>query len=69
MTGRNFNGAGRVRQHNAYIWRFVGGAPLQNARATLQDVPAKTPTSHLLSRNFGREALPSGVHDHVHRLG
>src|SRR5262249_50822425 len=27
---------------DAYIWRFVGGAPIQNARRALGDLPART---------------------------
>ncbi|MEP7208145.1 MAG: DNA-3-methyladenine glycosylase I [Casimicrobiaceae bacterium] len=39
-------------RYDTYIWRFVDGVPLQNARATRQDVPATTPTSDLLSRDL-----------------
>jgi len=35
-----------------YIWRFVGGRPIQNARATLADIPAKTPESEALSKDL-----------------
>jgi DNA-3-methyladenine glycosylase I len=35
-----------------YLWRFVGGKPLQNHRKTFQDVPARTPESDALSRGL-----------------
>ena len=37
-----------------YVWDFVGGAPKQNAWASLRDVPAKTPESDALSRDLKR---------------
>jgi DNA-3-methyladenine glycosylase I len=36
----------------AYIWRFVGGRPIQNARRSLKDVPARTPESDAMSRDL-----------------
>ncbi len=35
-----------------YIWRFVGGRPLQNRRKTLKDIPATTTESDALSRDL-----------------
>ena len=37
---------------DAYVWRFVGGAPLVSARKTLADVPAKTTESDALSKDL-----------------
>lgn len=37
---------------DAYIWRFVGGRPLQNRRRTLKDIPATTKESDALSRDL-----------------
>jgi DNA-3-methyladenine glycosylase I len=37
---------------DAYLWRFVGGAPLVNARQGLGDVPARTPESDALSKDL-----------------
>lgn len=37
---------------DAYVWQFVGGAPLQNARRSLRDVPAQTPESDAMSRDL-----------------
>ena len=38
----------------AFIWRFVGGRPLQFQRRTLRDVPASTPESDAMSRDLKR---------------
>ncbi len=43
------------REHgsfDAYLWRFVGGAPRVNRRRSLRDVPASTPESDTLSRDL-----------------
>jgi len=37
---------------DAYIWRFVQGAPRQNARKTLKDIPATTPESDAMSKDL-----------------
>ena len=37
---------------DAYIWRFVGGRPKQNAWNTHKRVPAKTPESDALSKDL-----------------
>jgi DNA-3-methyladenine glycosylase I len=37
---------------DAYVWRFVGGRPLQNARRSVRQVPAVTDHSHALSRDL-----------------
>ena len=37
---------------DAYVWRFVGGAPLVNRRRSLEDIPARTPESDALSRDL-----------------
>lgn len=37
---------------DAYVWRFVGGAPLLNGRTSLKDIPAKTAESDALSRDL-----------------
>ena len=34
---------------DAYLWRFVGGRPLQNARRSMRQVPAETDHSRALS--------------------
>jgi DNA-3-methyladenine glycosylase I len=42
---------------DAYVWRFVGGAPLVNRRASLADVPARTAESDALSRDLQRRGF------------
>ncbi|MFW5786511.1 MAG: DNA-3-methyladenine glycosylase I [bacterium] len=37
---------------DAYIWRFVDGAPVVNARRSLEEVPATTPRSDALSKDL-----------------
>jgi len=37
---------------DAYLWRFVDGAPLQNAWGSLKQVPARTPASDALSKDL-----------------
>ena len=37
---------------NAYLWRFVGGKPIQNARKSLKNVPARTPESDAMSKDL-----------------
>ena len=33
-----------------FLWRFVGGAPIQNTRQALSEIPAKTPQSDAMSK-------------------
>jgi DNA-3-methyladenine glycosylase I len=37
---------------DSYIWRFVGGSPMQNRRADLADIPARTAESDAMSRDL-----------------
>lgn len=37
---------------DSYIWRFVSGRPLVNARKTLAEVPARTPESDVMSKDL-----------------
>ncbi len=37
---------------DAYLWRFVDGAPLQNKRTSLTQVPVSTPVSDALSKDL-----------------
>ena len=37
---------------DAYLWRFVNGAPIQNAWQTLCDVPAVTPEAKTISKDL-----------------
>lgn len=40
-----------------YLWQFVGGAPIQNARRSLEDLPAKTPESDAMSKDLVRRGF------------
>jgi DNA-3-methyladenine glycosylase I len=42
---------------NAYIWRFVGGQPIRNARQTLKEIPARTPESEAMSKDLLRRGF------------
>ena len=42
---------------DAYIWRFVGGRPRQNARKTVKSVPAKTAESDTLSKDLQKRGF------------
>ena len=35
-----------------YVWRFVGGKPIQNRRKQMRDIPATTPESDTLSKDL-----------------
>jgi DNA-3-methyladenine glycosylase I len=37
---------------DAYIWRFVDGRPIINARRGMKDVPARTPESDAMSKDL-----------------
>lgn len=37
-----------------FLWRFVDGAPIQNAWAAMAEVPASTPRSDAMSKALGR---------------
>ena len=51
----------RVREElgsfDAYIWRFVGGAPKKNAFRSMRDVPAKTAESDAMSKDLGKRGF------------
>lgn len=51
----------RVREEfdtfDAFIWRFVGGEPIQSQWATMQEVPAKTPESEAMSKELRRRGF------------
>jgi DNA-3-methyladenine glycosylase I len=42
---------------DAYLWSFVGGAPMQNRWRTLADVPARTAESDAMSRDLLRRGF------------
>jgi DNA-3-methyladenine glycosylase I len=58
---------------DAYVWRFVGGAPVQNRRRRLSDVPATTPQSDALSRDLRQRGFKFAgstiVYSHMQATG
>jgi DNA-3-methyladenine glycosylase I len=42
---------------DAYVWRFVGGAPIVNRRRTSRQIPASTKESEALSRDLRRRGF------------
>ena len=42
---------------DAYVWRFVGGAPKRNAWRRLREIPARTPESDALSRDLKKRGF------------
>ena len=40
-----------------YVWGFVGGKPMRNARRSLRDIPATTPESDALSRDLKKHGF------------
>ncbi len=42
---------------NEYVWKFVGGRPIQNRWRSARDVPAQTAESIALSKDLGRRGF------------
>ena len=42
---------------DAYVWRFVGGQPIQNRRKSFRDVPAKTAEAIAVSKDLLRRGF------------
>jgi DNA-3-methyladenine glycosylase I len=42
---------------DAWVWSFVGGAPIVNRRRRMSDVPARSPESDALSRELARRGF------------
>jgi len=40
-----------------YIWRFVGGAPIQNRRVDLKEIPARTEISDAISKDLKKRGF------------
>jgi len=40
-----------------FLWRFVGGVPIQNRRRTIRDIPASTPESDAMSKELKRRGF------------
>ena len=48
---------GRGGGFRDFLWDFVGGKPIQNAFATMAEVPAQTPVSQAMSKALKREGF------------
>jgi DNA-3-methyladenine glycosylase I len=48
---------GEFGSFDRYIWRFVGGKPIQNRRARLKDIPAQTEESDALSKDLKKRGF------------
>ena len=48
---------GEFGSFDAYIWGYVGGAPVRNAWQSLADIPAKTPQSEAMSKELRRRGF------------
>ena len=42
---------------DAYLWQFVGGKPIRNARKSMREVPAKTPEAEAMSKDLLRRGF------------
>ena len=42
---------------DAYIWQFVGGAPIVNQRRSLSEIPAQTPEAVAMSQDLKRRGF------------
>jgi DNA-3-methyladenine glycosylase I len=42
---------------DAYVWRFVGGKPIQGKRKSMRDVPVSTPESDALSKDLKKRGF------------
>jgi DNA-3-methyladenine glycosylase I len=47
----------RFGSFDQYIWRFVGGKPMQNQWRTLRDIPASTAQSEQLSKDLKKHGF------------
>jgi len=58
---------------DAYIWRFVGGKPKQNAWRTVTELPAQSPESEALSRDLKQRGFrfigPTICYAHMQATG
>jgi len=58
---------------DALVWRFVGGAPIVNARRALKDIPPLTKESEALSKELVRRGFtfvgPTIVYSHMQACG
>jgi DNA-3-methyladenine glycosylase I len=46
-----------IPDFSAYMWDFVGGAPVQSKRRSMKDVPAATPLAERLSKDLRKRGF------------
>ncbi len=46
-----------IGSFDTYLWRFVDGKPIENARRSIKDVPAETDLSRALSKDLARRGF------------
>lgn len=58
---------------SAYIWSFVDGRPIQNAWQSMQELPASTPLSELISKELKKNGFsflgPTVIYAHMQAAG
>ncbi len=58
---------------DAYVWRFVGGAPLVNSPVTMRAIPAESTESRALSRDLKARGFsfvgPTIIYAHMQAVG
>ncbi len=58
---KNARGVLKIREEfgtlDAYLWRFVGGAPVQNTWTSMGDLPAKTDQSVTMSKDLKKRGF------------
>jgi len=48
---------GEFGSFDAYIWQFVNGEPIRNARTALSEIPARTPLSDAISKDLKKRGF------------
>jgi DNA-3-methyladenine glycosylase I len=56
-AGRVLEVQAELESLDAYLWAFVDGAPIVNARRTLSEIPAETDLSRALSKDLKRRGF------------
>ena len=57
LTGGGAATLNLIKRFEGGVWGFVDGAPIQNRRATLKDVPARTEQSDAMSKDLKRRGF------------
>jgi DNA-3-methyladenine glycosylase I len=49
--------SGEFGSFDSYIWRFVGGQPIRNARRSVKEIPARTEESDAMSKDLRKRGF------------